>query len=343
MKLSSTNKIGLWGLVGIGAVLTAKALLNQWRRTDFRGKTVVITGGSRGLGLVLARAFAQEGANLAICARDQDELERAQADLELNGVTVFTYTCDVTDKTQVIEFIQTVEEEVGPIDVLVNNAGTILVTPLEHATEEDFREVMETNFWAAFHTINAVLPRMQVRRAGRIVNIASFGGKVPFPHLLPYTTSKFALVGYSEGLRAELMKDGIYVTTVCPGLMRTGSPRNAYFKGQNEKEYAWFKIGDSLPGLSKSAEESARQILEACRYGQAELIISLPAKLVTAVHGFAPGLTAEVLSVINLLLPGPGGIGEQRAKGKDSETSVTRSVFTTLTDDAAEANNQYQW
>ncbi|GAB3252748.1 SDR family oxidoreductase [Larkinella harenae] len=335
--------MGLWGLAGIGAIFAARALLNQWRRIDFRGKTVVITGGSRGLGLVLAREFAQEGANLAICARDQAELERAQADLELNGVTVFTYVCDVTDREQVTTFIQTVEEEVGTIDVLVNNAGTILVTPVEHATEEDFREVMETNFWSAFHTIQAVLPRMRLRRAGRIVNIASFGGKVAFPHLLPYTTSKFALVGYSEGMRAELMKDGIYVTTVCPGLMRTGSPRNAHFKGQNEKEYAWFKIGDSLPGLSKSAEESARQIIEACRYGRAELIISLPAKVASAIHGLAPGLTAEVLSVINMLLPAPGGIGEQRAQGKDSESSVSRSFFATLTDDAAEANNQYQW
>ncbi|GAB3319360.1 SDR family oxidoreductase [Larkinella ripae] len=343
MTLSGTNKIGLWGLVGLGAVLATKTLLNQIRKIDFRGKTVVITGGSRGLGLVMAREFAQEGANVAICARDEAELERAKADLELNGGLVFTYACDLTDKNQVTAFIEAVQQEVGPIDVLVNNAGTILVTPLEHATEDDFREVMETNFWAAFHTIQAVLPAMKRRKTGRIVNIASFGGKVAFPHLSPYSTSKFALVGYSEGIRAELIKDGIYVTTVCPGLMRTGSPRNALFKGQNEKEYAWFKIGDSLPGLSKSAEESARQILNACRFGRAELIISLPAKLASAIHGFAPGLTAEVLSVINLLLPAPGGIGQQRVKGKDSETSVTRSVFTALTDDAAEANNQYSW
>ncbi|WP_138993216.1 SDR family oxidoreductase [Larkinella sp. C7] len=345
MRLSNTNRMGLWGLAGIGVAVAAKTLIDQWRKTDFRGKTVVITGGSRGLGLVLAREFAQEGANLAICARDPEELERAKADLELNGGTVFTYACDVTDKAQVGAFIQTVQQEVGPVDVLVNNAGTILVTPIEHATEADFREVMETNFWAAFHTINAVLPQMRERRSagGRIINIASFGGKVAFPHLLPYSTSKFALVGYSEGLRTELIKDGIYVTTVCPGLMRTGSPRNALFKGQNEKEYAWFKIGDSLPVLSKSAEESARQILEACRYGRAELIISLPAKVAAAVHGLFPGLTAEVLSVINMLLPAPGGIGEQRAKGKDSESSLSRSVFTTRTDDAAEANNQYTW
>ncbi|MGA0555625.1 SDR family NAD(P)-dependent oxidoreductase [Larkinella sp. VNQ87] len=343
MSTFNNNRIALWGLAGLGAVLAVKTLMNQWRKIDFQGKTVVITGGSRGLGLVLAREFAQEGANLAICARDEDELERAQADLELNGGRVFTYVCDLTDKGQVTAFIQTVEQEFGPVDVLVNNAGTILVTPIEHATEEDFREVMEVNFWAAFYTIQAVLPQMRLRRAGRIVNIASFGGKVSFPHLLPYSTSKFALVGYSEGLRAELVKDGIYVTTVCPGLMRTGSPRNAQFKGQNEKEYAWFKIGDSLPVLSKGAVESARQILHACRYGQAELIISLPAKVASAVHGLAPGLTSEVLSAVNLLLPGPGGIGEQRALGKDSETSVTRSVFTTWTDDAAEANNQYQW
>src|SRR5438105_6875199 len=122
---------------------------------------------------------------------------------------------------------------------------------------------------------------MRRRRACRSVNGPSIGGKVSMPHLLPYNASKFALVGLSEGLRAELAKDGIVVTTVCPGLMRTGSPRNANFKGQHRAEYAWFAISDSLPGASMSVERAARQILDACKRGDAEVVLSLPAKLAT--------------------------------------------------------------
>ena len=241
---TSNNNALWWGLAGLGAVLAAKAFLTDKRRIDFNGKTVVITGGSRGLGLVMAKQFAQEGANVAICARDQTELDSAQDDLRLLGKDIFTYACDLTDKTQVEQFIAAVGQVLGPVDVLVNNAGTIIVTPLENATEADFRDAMDTNFWSAFFTVNAVLPQMRARKAGRIVNISSFGGKVAVPHLAPYSVSKFALAGYSEGLRSELLKDGIYVTTICPGLIRTGSPRNAIFKGQNEKEYTVFKIGD---------------------------------------------------------------------------------------------------
>ncbi|WP_234733301.1 SDR family NAD(P)-dependent oxidoreductase [Tellurirhabdus bombi] len=343
-KKDHSNLPGLaWGLglAGIGAVLAAKAVLNQRRKIRFRDRTVVITGGSRGLGLVMARQFAKEGAHIAICARDEAELERAKVDLRQYGTRVLTYRCDVTNKADIDQFIEVVSQELGTIDVLVNNAGTIIVTPLEHATEEDFREAMDTNFWASFHAVNAVLPHMREQGGGRIVNIASFGGKVAVPHLLPYSVSKFTLVGYSEGLRAELTKDNIHVTTVCPGLMRTGSPRHAIFKGQNEKEYAWFKIGDSLPFFTKSAEDSAKAIVDACRYGKAEIILTLPAKATAIFHGLFPGLTAELSAVVNNWLPAPGGIGEQRVKGKESESDLTRSIFTTLTDDAAHANNQF--
>ncbi|WP_229311046.1 SDR family NAD(P)-dependent oxidoreductase [Larkinella soli] len=330
----------LWGLAGVGTLMAVNSILRQRRKTDFRGKTVVITGGSRGLGLVMARQFAQEGARIAICARSEPELERAKADLEVFNVEVNTYVCDLRQPVDIRRFIQAVQQDMGDIDVLVNNAGIIMVSPIEHFTETDFREALETNFWAAYHTTEAVLPQMRRNRSGRIINVSSFGGRVPFPHLLPYITGKFAIVGYSEGLRGELLKDGIYVTTACPGLIRTGSPRNAIFKGQNEKEYAWFKIGDSLPGLSLSAEETARQIIDACRYGEAVRITTVPAKVITALHGLFPSLTGEVLAVINNLLPEPGGIGEQRAQGKDSETDLSYSFLAGPTDEAADRNNQ---
>lgn len=335
------NNTGLWWTVaGIGAAFAAKAFLDKKRRIDFHDKTVVITGGSRGLGLVLARQFVEQGANVAICARDQDELNRAQTDLRYRGADVFTYACDITVKEEAEQFVRAVGQVLGPIDVLVNNAGTIVVGPLEHMTESDFREAMESNFWSAFNMINAVLPQMKEARAGRIVNVTSFGGKVAVPHLAPYSVSKFAFVGYSEALRSELLNEGIYVTTICPGLIRTGSPRNAIFKGQNEKEYTVFKISDSIPFFTIAADDCAREIIEACRLGEAERVITLPAKIATALHGLSPGLVTDTLALFNTLLPAPGGIGEQRTVGKASETRLSESILTRLTDEAAVENNE---
>jgi hypothetical protein len=186
----------------------------------------------------------------------------------------------------------------------------------------------------------AVLPGMRRRREGRIVNVTSIGGKVSIPHLLPYTASKFALVGLSEGLRSELAKDGIVVTTVCPGLMRTGSHKNALFKGRHRSEFAWFSISDSLPGLSMNADNAARQILDACERGLGEVVLSLPAKAAVLFHDLFPGITADLLGLVNRLLPAPGGIGKAVATGKDSESSLSPSWLTVLSDRAALMNNE---
>lgn len=325
---------------GVGAVLAARALTRRWREYDFKDKTVLITGGSRGLGLVLAREFAREGARIAICARDAEELDRARDDLKARGASVLAVPCDVTEREQVSELVKIVSEHFGGVDVLINNAGVIEVGPFEVMTLEDYEQAMRVHFWAPLYTTLAVLPQMRVRRGGRIVNISSIGGKISVPHLLPYSASKFALVGLSEGLRAELQKDGVVVTTVCPGLMRTGSPRNATFKGQHRAEYAWFSISDSLPMLSMSAERAASQIVEACKRGDAELVLTLQAQLAVRFHGLFPGLTADVLGLVNRLLPAPGGIGRRRAKGKESESALSPSLLTALTEAAARKNNE---
>ena len=230
--------------------------------------------------------------------------------------------------------------QLGPVDVLVNNAGTITVGPMEVMTLEDYELAMKTHFWAPLYATLAVLPQMRQRRAGRIVNISSIGGKVAAPHLLPYTASKFALTGLSDGMRLELLKDGIYVTTVCPGLMRTGSPRNALFKGRHRAEYAWFSIADSLPLTSMSADRAARRILRACRDGESEVVLSIQAKLAVKFHALFPGLTTDLNGLIAKLLPGPGGIGETAVPGRDSTSEWSPSWMTGLTERAAEENNE---
>jgi short-subunit dehydrogenase len=323
-----------------GGALLLKSAIDYLREYDLRDKTVLITGGSRGLGLVMAREFARHGARLALCARDEEELERARLDLERFGVEVMVVRCDVRNRQEVNDMVAAVNARFGNVDVLVNNAGVIQVGPLEVMTEEDFEQAMQAHFWAPLNTIMAVLPSMRQRKSGRIVNITSIGGKVAVPHLVPYSASKFALVGLSKGLRAELMKDGISVTTVCPGLMRTGSPRNAEFKGQHRFEYAWFSISDALPLLTVSAENAARQVVYACKRGQAELVISIPAKIAVLFESLFPEAMYQILSVVNQLLPAPGGIGTQKAKGKESTSAWSPSWLTTLNEEAAVRNNE---
>jgi short-subunit dehydrogenase len=334
------NRVLTTAAVAAGSWLALRTMVRRYRYMDLHGKVVLITGGSRGLGLVLARELAREGVRLAICARDESELDRARRSLQQSGAEVVTVRCDVTDKEQVERTVRSVQRHFGSIDVLINNAGVIEVGPLDVMTEADYEEAMRTHFWAPLHATLAVLPDMRRRGRGRIVNISSIGGKISVPHLLPYSASKFALVGFSEGLRAELLKDGIYVTTVCPGLMRTGSPDHATFKGQHRAEYTWFSISDALPPFSMSAERAARKIIRACQYGVAEVVLSLPAKIATTMHDLFPGLTTDLLALVNRLLPGPGGIGAERAKGKDSHSKLSPSLLTILSNRAALRNNQ---
>jgi short-subunit dehydrogenase len=275
-----------------------------------------------------------------LLARDPDSLERARMLLEGLG-HVMVRACDVRDERQVKEALADVRGRFGAIDVLVNNAGTLTVGPMGTMTEDEYREALEVFFWGPLYTTLAVLPEMRARRSGRIVNICSVGGKISLPHLLPYSVGKFALAGFSEGIRAELMLDNITVTTVYPGLMRTGSPRNAEFKGKHRAEYTWFLLSDAMPGLSTGADCAAREIVRGCEYGKSELIITLPAKFAIRLHQMFPGMSSLALAAVNRGLPAQGDSGQEKARGAESTTPLTESWLTALDRRAAERNNQF--
>jgi NAD(P)-dependent dehydrogenase (short-subunit alcohol dehydrogenase family) len=326
---------------GAAALLAGTRVMRARRAVDFAGRVVVITGGSRGLGLVMARQLAAEGAHLCLLARDEAELARAREELAGSPGEIMTVSCDIRRRADVRAAVDTVLERWSAIDVLINNAGVIQVGPLEHMTTQDFENAMATHFWGPLHLMFESVPSMRRRGFGRIVNITSIGGRVAVPHLAPYCASKFALVGLSDAVRAELNQYGIRVTTVTPGLMRTGSPINVDVKGNHEAEYAWFAISDSLPGLSTSAEHAARQILQACRYGDSELTITLPARIAMVANNVAPRLVARAMEVANSLLPGATGVdGDRRQRGRDSTSKWAPSAATALTDRAAVANNE---
>jgi NAD(P)-dependent dehydrogenase (short-subunit alcohol dehydrogenase family) len=333
----------LWTLAGAAGLYAGyRAARAISRRFDFAGRVVVVTGGSRGLGLVLARQFADEGAHLAICSRHGDQLERAKRELEERGARVFAQPCDLTRVDELLGFFAAVRRNLGPVDILINNAGVIQVGPIEVMTQDDFASSLAIHVWAPLRAMECVLPDMR-RRGGRIVNIASFGGRVSVPHLAPYCVGKFGLVGLSRAYAAELARDGVYVTTVCPGLMRTGSHRHALFKGRHRAEYTWFSLGASAPVGAISAESAARKILRACRYGQAHTTLSLPARLAEIAEGLAPELIADAAALAARWLPsaeGPDSIGADQREGQDSASPWSPSLATLLGDRAAHRNNE---
>ncbi len=329
-----------WMATGAGVALAAGALYKLATRFRVEGKVVLITGGSRGLGLELARHLAAKGAKLAICARSEDQLGRARAELSESGADVIAIPTDITNRSEVNELVSDVVSHFGRIDVLINNAGVIQVGPQEEMNIEDYEEAMDTNFWAALYGMHAVIPHFIGQGGGRIVNITSIGGKVAVPHLLPYSASKFALVGLSEGMHAELKKKNIYVTTVVPNLMRTGSPRNVTVKGDHEAEYAWFKVADSSPLLSQSIESAAREIIRAMEYGEAEAILSLSARVAVLLKGFAPGWVSTLTALTNHFLPETGPSGSVPRKGFQSESSKSKGFISALSDRAAIRNNE---
>ena len=310
------------------------------KRFSYTGRVVVITGGSRGLGLLLARQLRREGARVALLARNREELLRAQDQLG-GGSGVLTIPCDVAERALVQQAIEIVVHHFGRIDVLINNAGIIQVGPLEHMTYGDYQHAMNVHFWGTLHCTEAVLPYMRLRRSGRIVNIASIGGLIAVPHLAPYSASKFAVVGYSDAVRAEVAAHGIRVTTVCPGLMRTGSAINALVKGQHEAEFAWFGTLSSLPLVSIDARRAARKIVEAARRGAPHLTITPQARVAAMLDRLMPNTFARMMQVTTRVLPRPAGLsGDEAWPGSESRPAKLPKIATALSDRAAVRNNE---
>lgn len=291
---------------GLAAALALRRLGHPSARYDVRGRSVLITGGSRGLGLVLAREFGRRGARLVLVARSEEELRRAERRLRGEGLDALGVVGDVRDRAEVARIVDRAVAHTGGIDVLVNNAGVIQVAPLHHTQVEDFETSLDTHFWGSLFLIRACLPHMKQRGGGRILNVASIGGRVAVPHLAPYSAGKFALVGLSEGLRPELMRDDVLVTTATPGLMRTGSHLRAMIRGRHEREALWFGASVVTSLTSMDARRAARQMVEACLDGRAHVTPGIQARLAEVVNAMAPELSAAIAAfVTRRLLPAP--------------------------------------
>src|SRR3954447_20844402 len=268
----------------------------------------VVTGASRGLGFLLACELADRGHNLVVNARSADGLAAPATGLRSRGVQVDEVAGDVSDPEVAARLVTAATGRFGRLDVLVANAGVIQVGPVQAMRPEDFAEAMDVMYWGVVRPTLAAMPALRAHH-GRVLVVTSIGGKLPPPHLLPYTAAKHAAVGFAEGLRVEAARDGVSVTVAVPGLMRTGSTGNALFTGDRPAERGWFTVADSLPGLSMDAEKAARRLVRAALRGRPEITLTLPAKLGARVHALAPSTTLRVLSLVNRLLPGPQDTG----------------------------------
>jgi short-subunit dehydrogenase len=315
----------------IGAAAAAVASRRLRVEDDLAGEVAVVTGASRGLGLLLATELARRGCRLLLCARDDAELDRAAGRLRETGAEVATVACDVTREESAGQLVDAARERYGRLDILINNAGIIRVGPVQSTSPADYEAAVATMAMAPVRLTLAALPAMRAQGHGRIVTVTSIGGKLSVPHLLPYSTAKFAAVGFSEGLRAELGRGPVTVTTVVPGLMRTGSHVRAEFAGRREQEFTWFSLGASLPLVSMDAERAARQIVAGMAARRAEVFLTPAGQVAGRLAGLAPEVTAPVLHAVQkAVLPAPGG-DSAAVPGRPLRPALPAPVFGALT------------
>jgi len=326
------------GALLVGGWLTARVI--RTARYELRDKVALISGGSRGLGLVLARHICDEGGKVALLARDPEELARAKDDLTARGGKVLTVECDLLDRDQIQAAVRKVIDHFNRIDILINNAGIIEVGPLDHMSRDDYERAMRLHFWAPYELISQIVPEMRLCGGGRIVNITSIGGKVAVPHFAPYSASKFALTGFSDAIRAELARDNIQVTTVAPGLMRTGSHVNARFKGNHDAEFAWFSAGAGAPLISMDADRAARKIIAAFRRGQPSLTLTFAARGAIAGNALFPNLTGHTMKIVNRFLPDVADESGEQSRAGAELPRITPEWMTRLADRAMRKNNE---
>lgn len=192
---------------------------------DVRGKVVVVTGGTRGMGKRVAERFALDGARVVLLARTRPDLDECVLELEGKGCQAYSYAVDVSDYKAVVRVADLIENEVGPVDVLVNNAGVVYGGPFLDVSPEAHAQMMAVNVNGCIWTMKAFLPGMAERNSGHVVNVASAAAYIHSPLLSTYCASKAALVSITDSMRMEMKrlgKKGVKFTLVCPGFVNTG-------------------------------------------------------------------------------------------------------------------------
>ena len=329
-----SRTIATAALGGATVALSVVLARRRYRAPDLTGRVALVTGGSRGLGLAIARELVHCGAAVAICARNRTQVDAAAAELRALGGEALGEVCDVADPDEAAGLVDRVVDWKGGLDIVVANAGTLAVGPLPTQDTSELEHALDVMLWGAWHPITAALGPLRRSPSPRIAVVSSIGGKLPVPHLLAYGVAKHAAVGLAETLRAELAAEGIPVTTVVPGLMRTGSHLHARMRGRPSAQFRWFGLGAVTPGLSMRADRAARRAVAGLARGDAELLLGLPTHVAVRAHGLAPGLGARLGALVQRGLPdvdpedGPEPRAGASAHRDDGEARGVRGVDT---------------
>lgn len=334
-----TKKQLLFLLGGLGVVHFS---YRKWQENQFsfKGKTVVLTGGSRGLGLVMARQMIAEGARVVSLARDPETLRRAEQ--EFPPGSYFPIQCDVTEASDLERAHSIIRAKFNSVDVLIHNAGIIQVGPFHNLNKSDYEDSLKLHFWATYQLIRNFLPQLKRSKDARVLVTNSLGGRVGVPHLSSYSVGKFAQSGFLESIRPELVQSGIGLTVAYPALMRTGSPDHAHYRGNLRDERFWFTLSDSLPLISLPADQAVTSILNAVKAGRPEVIPGFVGKLGLKTRELSPSLFNFVMKVANGFLPKPliglkTGAGQQGLE-LPPDPRLKKAAY--LTHIAARENNE---
>jgi short-subunit dehydrogenase len=254
-------------------------------RLNLAGARILLTGASSGIGHALALRLAEQGAHLVLASRNQERLTSLAE--SIHGGKAIVIPTDVTDPAQRARLIEQTLAALGGLDILINNAGVGALGFFEDADEERLRRIMEVNFFGATELTRLALPHLRTGRHPMIVNIASVLGRRAIPGCVEYCASKFAMVGWSEALRAELVRQGIHVLLVCPGGVETEFDAHMI----EQRTQMGFRNRKRM-----SADRCARQIITAMRRRKNEVVITASAKLVVWLNCLAPRLLDWVLA-----------------------------------------------
>ena len=251
---------------------------------DFKNTVVVITGASSGIGKETAIEFAKQGANLVLIGRRQNKLENIANELKTFDVSILTCQCDVSKKDQVEAMSKTVLEKFDSIDILVNNAGFAIYGSVSDLSIDEIESQMETNYFGMIYCIKYFLPIMLKKKRGHIVNVASVAASFGLPGIASYCASKFAMLGFSEGLKYELKDTGVGLTVVSPIMVRT-----------NFFDHPSFEKMPKYSRTSLSPKKVAKTILRASNSSKLEIIVPSVARSVVWAKSNFPFLVNSLL------------------------------------------------
>lgn len=293
----------------------AAAAVYAWRRLPRRhtqGRTVLITGGSRGLGLELAREFLAAGARVALCARNQAELERARQRLAPAGEPVSIHVADISDPQDVDRLVSEVAERWGRLDILVNNAALFMSGPMALMRVEDYERILKVNLIGTIIVTETCRPYLE--RRGGVITIVSAAGLLPAPHLAPYAVSKAGVSMYAQLLEVELADRGLETMAVYPSYMPTGVSYHADYRGAVAAEQHTVQRLMQVPFLAVDQRRGAGIIVDAWRYGRRVVIYPAVVRLSVMLTGLVPEFVLRIARRANRYYP----TSRSSASGQDT-------------------------